>query len=111
MTVIHMDKQREIRFDFNALSALEKELGVDSCFEAFSKTGARTMVALAWAGMIHAEPKLSIQEAGRRLSIAVERDGMEPVVSMLMSSLQKALGISEEQVQEVNELKVAEAKN
>lgn len=62
---ITLDKERTLRFDFNALSAFEERTG-KSALEAsvWAKPDARTLHALLWAALLHEDPDLTMKDVG-----------------------------------------------
>lgn len=54
---------RRLRFDFNAIAALEEATG-KTISEIGDNPGAREIRAMLWAGLLHELPKLTINQAG-----------------------------------------------
>ncbi len=66
---ILLDKERTLRFDFNACVAYERETG-QSISALKDNPGFTSIRALIWAGLLHEEPKLTIERAGAMLDLA-----------------------------------------
>ncbi|MBD1372497.1 hypothetical protein IC620_09020 [Hazenella sp. IB182357] len=59
---IQLDKQRRLKFTMNALSELEDVMGKP--VTELGNVGMKELRALLWAGLIHQNPDLTLQEAG-----------------------------------------------
>lgn len=73
VTVSLGGKDRVLRYDVNAYAELETVLGkgLSEIGKQLRKglTGAREIRALIWAGLIHDEPSLTLQDVGRMLTM------------------------------------------
>ncbi|MCR4398933.1 MAG: hypothetical protein NUV93_08225 [Firmicutes bacterium] len=67
-----LDRERRLRYDFNALAALEERFGnLDSAFEALGQKGTvKGLRALLWAGLIHEDPALTEEQVGAMVTLA-----------------------------------------
>ena len=69
---IQLDKQRHLRFDFNALCALEDELGLSIAKLGnivAGSVGLKDLRAIVWAGLIHEDESLTVKDVGNFLEI------------------------------------------
>ena len=69
---IQLDKQRHLRFDFNALCALEDELGLSIAKLGnilAGSVGLKDLRAIVWAGLIHEDESLSVKDVGNFLEL------------------------------------------
>jgi len=59
---IELDKERTLRFDFNALSAFEEQTGLSALEQTvWTSPNARTLSALLWAAMLHEDESLTLK--------------------------------------------------
>lgn len=77
-------KTRILRYSFHSLDRLERELGqpLRATAAAATRLSARAIAGLAWAGLLHAEPKLTIQQVTAMI---------EPPLVPLLKAIGKAL--------------------
>lgn len=65
MKTIELDKQREIRFDFNAIADIEEETGMGiSTLLDEENIGFNTFRILLWAGLRHEDSGLTKKNVG-----------------------------------------------
>jgi hypothetical protein len=57
-------KRRTLRYDLNALAEIEEKTGRPISQVSELNVDMRTVRAIVWAGFIHAEPDLTLQEVG-----------------------------------------------
>lgn len=91
---IKLDKKRKLRYDLNAFAELE-ELGMGTSGEvlgAMEKGSVKAIRGLLWAGLIHQDPDLSLQQVGAMLSIA----GIESISDKLRGAIMGAMPEPEE---------------
>jgi hypothetical protein len=62
---IELDKVRQLRYDLNALSALEDKLGVSITGLEDIQVGMRTIRSMLWAGLIHEDPEITEEFVGQ----------------------------------------------
>lgn len=74
--LVDLDRPRKLRFDANALVALEEVLGrtiqeiiPTEADRAAREVGFREMRALLWAGLLHDDPQITLTEAGKLLDL------------------------------------------
>ena len=61
---IDLDRERTLRFDFNALSAFEEATGRSALEpDVWNSPDARTLSALLWAAMLHEDESLTLKAA------------------------------------------------
>lgn len=88
---VKIDVERPIRFNWHAACRFEESYG-KTVPEAMQQTvGARVITYLAWAGMLHKEPSLTLREAERRIQSFLNQDGD---IAILAQELIKALAVS-----------------
>ena len=75
--LITLDRERHLRFDFNALADLEQVLGVTLAQlpQDAGALGLRHVRAFVWAGLRHEDPQLTVAGAGDLLQMLVEGGG------------------------------------
>lgn len=61
---IELDRKRRLKFNMNALSELEDVLGRPITQLSDQTIGMKELRALLWAGLLHEDPDLSLQEVG-----------------------------------------------
>jgi len=65
---IHLDKERTLRFDFNALAAFEEETGQSALnLEVWRNPNAKTLRALLWSAMLYEDAGVTIKQVGAML--------------------------------------------
>lgn len=85
-------KERELKYDFNALADFEDlmGMGVSAAFQG-GQVGIRTIRALFWAGLRHKEKGLTLERVGKMLTKELEKGtSMED----LMGYIEKAMEAS-----------------
>ena len=74
--LITLDRERHLRFDFNALADLEAHLGINITNpEAFGSMGLRVVRGMLWAALLHETPGLSVRDTGDLLQEYLENGG------------------------------------
>jgi hypothetical protein len=62
---VTLDRERSLKFDLNALAALEDVLGRSVLGDGgMDLKGARELRAFFWAGLLHEDPSLTIEQVG-----------------------------------------------
>lgn len=61
---ITLDKPRYLRYKANSLKALEKELNIKITKLDVNSLGITEMIAMLWAGLIHEQSDLTLNQAG-----------------------------------------------
>lgn len=80
--MIELDgKQRTLKFDLNALCLFEEAAGI-GITEALQKRSMSAIRALLWAGLIHEDPLLTVDDVGK-----MEFGGLREMVQSLVSAL------------------------
>lgn len=89
---IELDRTRRLRFDMNALAALE-ENGLNvfddetlANLERLVKSPSRIRL-FVWAGLLHEDPELTLQQVGALIA----GDGFLPAMNAVAASLEQAL--------------------
>ena len=67
--VINLDRERSLKFDYNALALAEKETGKNLLTDLASLKTLRVtdLRALLWAGLLHEDSALTVEAAGSLL--------------------------------------------
>lgn len=62
---IDLDRERELRFDFNALSLFEETTGLNSLDTSiWQSLNARNLTTMLWAALKHDDPSLTREQVG-----------------------------------------------
>ena len=62
---ITLDRERTLRFDFNALAAFEEQTGLNAlATEVWSNPTTKTLRAMLWSALLHEDPGLKISDLG-----------------------------------------------
>ena len=64
---IDLDKERTLRFDFNAMANYEEATGANAILMDWAKATAKQIRALMWACLLHEDPSLTIEQVGGML--------------------------------------------
>lgn len=64
---VELDKERTLRFDFNAMARFEEVTGMNSFLMDWKKINAIQMRALMWACLVHEDPALTLDQVGSML--------------------------------------------
>lgn len=96
--IVQLDRPRRLRYDLNALCALQDLLGDDfgTFTEELPKDGdadqkpisLRNVRALLWAGLVHEDATLTVQDVGRLVGMA----DMSTVTEALTRAMTHAVG-------------------
>ena len=79
---------RQLRFDLNALAELEDKLGVGISEIGTMRASAKTIRAMAWAALLHADASLTEQQVGSWIT----GDNFAEVTDRIMEALAQAFG-------------------
>jgi len=103
---IKLDKERNLKFGFAAMMALEKELKGKSFFEIVkeiqNKPTITLMVHLVWAGLIHEEKSLTVERVTKILDNSDFED--------LIGKINEAVGLSLKEDDDQGNASAGEAK-
>jgi hypothetical protein len=87
---ITLDKERTLKYDFNAFAELEEKFGtIQKAFDELQKQKLKAVRAIVWAGLIHEDHKLTEQQVGNMLSLADLPAVMKAVTEAITSALPK----------------------
>jgi hypothetical protein len=64
---IDLDKERTLRFDFNAMANYEDATGANALLMDWSKATAKQIKALVWGCLLHEDPALTLDQVGGML--------------------------------------------
>jgi hypothetical protein len=85
---VKLDKQRKIRFTFNAFCELEEVMD-RPLTELQNGFKMKDLRALVWAGLLHEEPDLTLEDAGAMID---EAESIEEVAQVVGKALEAAFG-------------------
>src|SRR5690349_20967223 len=85
---LHLDRERELNFDLNAMVTLEEEFGVDTTQPgAFRMGNLKELRRLLWIGLLYEDPAITEQEAGHLVHLG----NIEAVGQAIRQGLSQAL--------------------
>jgi len=64
---IDLDKERTLRFDFNAMASYEEATGANALLMDWAKASAKQIRALMWACLLHEDSSLTLEQVGGML--------------------------------------------
>jgi hypothetical protein len=74
--LIRLERERRLRYGFNALCDLETHLGIGlAALMLTGNIGVRTIRGLLWAGLKHEDGKLTPEQCGELVDVYVEQGG------------------------------------
>jgi hypothetical protein len=95
---ITLDKERTLKYDFNAFAEIEERFGtIQKAFGELTDKKSpklKAVRAILWAGLIHEDPKLTEQQVGAMLSLGDLATIMPAVLEAIHAAMPK---ISEEE--------------
>jgi hypothetical protein len=90
---IFLDRERTMKYDFYALSKLEEETGYSVLDEAtWENMKIRDVVKFLWAGLIHEDPELSVDDVAKMIHFGNVRDVMNAISETFHQSLPSPAG-------------------
>jgi len=90
---IQLDKERHLKFDLNAFAALEDVYGdINAAFEAMQRGSVKAIRAMLWAGLIHEDETLTIQQVGAM----VDLNNLNEIMNVLTKAISEAMPQVEE---------------
>jgi hypothetical protein len=81
-TTIELDKPRTLRYDLNALCAIEETTGKPLA-EAVSSNTFSAMRVIIWAGLKHEDPALTVEAVGAMVDPALMNVALAALVEAL----------------------------
>ena len=85
---IQLDKERHLKFDLNAFAELEDIYGdINNAFEAMQKGSIKAIRAMLWAGLVHEDKTLTIEQVGSMIDMSNIND----VISAISKAISEAL--------------------
>ncbi|WP_085523849.1 hypothetical protein [Tuberibacillus sp. Marseille-P3662] len=90
-----LDEERNFILDMNAYAAIEQEykkqgLGIDEALDEFMDGSPTAIRLFLWAGLIHEDEDLTVQDIGKMLGPGSMREFAKSVNGVLSQSLPKA---------------------
>jgi hypothetical protein len=89
---IQLDKARRLCFDFNAICELEDVMGKPVTQLQENNVGFKEIRALLWAGLLHEDRDLTIEEAGALID---EAESVQYVTEKVVEAFTLGLGLRE----------------
>ena len=86
---VKLDKQRKLKYTFNAFCELEEALGRPLASIKGNEFKMKDLRALVWAGLLHESPGLTLEEVGDLIDKA---DSIEDVTDAVSRAIETALG-------------------
>lgn len=92
---IKLDKQRKLKYTFNAFCELEDVLGrpLSEISEIMDGFKLKDLRAMLWAGLLHESPDLTLEEAGELMDKA---SSLEEVAEAVVKAMEKSVVKSRE---------------
>jgi len=85
---VKLDKQRKLKYTFNAFCELEEALGRPLASIKGNEFKMKDLRALVWAGLLHETPELTLEEAGDLIDQA---ESIEDVANAVSEAVELAL--------------------
>ena len=89
---IVLDKPRNLRYDFNALSEIEDKLGVPLTEIGTKATSAKAIRSILWIGLKHEDKALTEEQVGAMVDIG-NLDEVQKKLGEALSGGKKVLGV------------------
>ncbi len=88
---IKADKERHLRFNFNALMILEENLD-KPVTELGNSISFKDINTLVWAGLLHEEPGLTKEDTAEIIDAVIENEGINSLSNKLALAVTMAFG-------------------
>jgi len=82
-TTIELDKPRTLRYDLNALCAIEEATGKPIAEALSAGSSFSAMRVIIWAGLKHEDPALTVEAVGAMVDPALMNVALEALVEAL----------------------------
>jgi hypothetical protein len=94
-------KKRFLRFDFEAVSRLEEELGetLEITLRRAASLSARSICGLVWAGLLHAEPDITM----KKVRAMIPLHNIKGILEIVTTAVNRSTGLAEEEDEEDEE--------
>lgn len=76
---VELDRTRVLKYDLNALEAIEEKLGVELKDMDKVKMGIKNIKAILWAGLIHEDEDLTERQVGAMVDVTNLEEVQEKV--------------------------------
>jgi len=94
---ITLDKERTLRFDFNAYCAFEEKTGQSALSaDIWLKPNATTTRALLWAALLHEDPSLKLTDVGAMVHIGNFKEVSDKIQEATIASSPEPSGEAED---------------
>jgi hypothetical protein len=84
---LRLDRERTLIISFNALCLAEEITGINFLMGEFTFSSVRVMRALVWAGLIHEDPSLTLEQVGD----LIEQRGASEVARVIIDAFAAAM--------------------
>jgi len=85
---LQLDKERHLKFDLNAFAEFEDIYGdINTAFEAMQKGSVKAIRAMLWAGLVHEDKTLTIEQVGSMIDMS----NINEVVGAISKAISEAL--------------------
>jgi 20S proteasome alpha/beta subunit len=91
---IKLDKTRNLRYSLKALSRIEDELGCSIAGVDFSNVSIKQIITFIWAGLIHEDKYLSVDDVMDLLDDDISLDELMKKVTEAMDAAMNSMGAS-----------------
>ena len=91
-------KKRFLRFDFEAISRLEEEIGepLELTLRRAATLSARSITGLVWAGLLHEEPEITI----KKVRSLIPLDDIKGILEIVTNAVMRGTGQKDEEEEE-----------
>lgn len=87
---IQLDKERHLKFDLNAFAELEELYGdINTAFEAMQKGSIKAIRAMLWAGLIHEDKTLTVEQVGSMIDMSNINEVMSAIAQAISEAMPK----------------------
>ena len=88
---IQLDKERHLKFDLNAFAELEDIYGdINTAFEAMQKGSIKAIRAMLWAGLVHEDKSLTIEQVGEMVHLGNMNEVMGAITKAISEAMPEA---------------------
>ncbi|WP_026486808.1 hypothetical protein [Caldanaerobius polysaccharolyticus] len=87
---IQLDKERHLKFDLNAFAELEDLYGdINIAFEAMQKGSIKAIRAMLWAGLVHEDKTLTLEQVGEMVHLGNINEVMSAITRAINEAMPK----------------------
>lgn len=86
--LLMMDKERELKYTLDSFGLLEDKYGsVDAAFDALGEQKIRDTIYFIWAGLIHEDEALTVEQVGRLIPFSKMGILMEKITEAMEADM------------------------